>query len=63
MVMVIVFLICWSPYASLALATILGYAQVLLISKMHAFLRSVLFFSCNAKDPHENAKQVLQSKH
>ena len=36
MVMVIVFLICWSPYASLALATILGYAQVHLISKMHA---------------------------
>jgi hypothetical protein len=34
--MVIVFLICWSPYASLALATILGYAQVHLISKMHA---------------------------
>ena len=26
--MVAVFLICWSPYASLAVATLLGYAQV-----------------------------------
>jgi hypothetical protein len=26
--MVIVFLLCWSPYASLVVATMMGYAQV-----------------------------------